>query len=197
MQNERRQLFLWIGLGVAVLMGILWQFIPLQDAKQRINALPLYGSGFIGRDVPLSGWEVDFFKNVNVLKRVYRVGKQNLFITALDGTRNRHVVHDPLYCFRGGGWEVISQQSLPIADGGTIAFVKLKKDKIEQDALYWFSDGKTHYDSPLRYWWQATLRRLTLGASGAEPVLVVVQPLDDVPLNWKKLVQLFPQVLDL
>ncbi len=197
MRSERRQLILWLSLGLAVALGILWQFVPLPDAKQRMNSLPLYGPGFVGRDVPLSGWEVDFFKDVNVLKRIYRVGKQTLFITALDGTRNRHAVHDPLYCFRGGGWEVAEQESLPIADGGSIALVKLKKDGKEQDALYWFSNGKTHYDKPLEYWWQATFRRLTLGASGAEPILVMVQPIDDTPLNWKEILQAFPQILGL
>lgn len=194
---ERKQILLWGGLTLAVLLGALWQFVPLTDAKHRIETLPLFGPGFVGRDIPLSTWEQGYFKNVNVLKRVYRVGKQTLFVSALDGTDNRHAVHDPLYCFRGSGWQVVSQETLPLADGGTIALVKLKKEGQEQDALFWFSNGKVHYDKPLKYWWQATLRRLTLGASGQEPVLVVVQPIDNVPLNWKQLIQTFPELLSL
>lgn len=195
--ERKRQTFLWLGLAIAVILGLLWQFVPLQDASERLESLPLYGPEFIGKNIPLSGWEKDYFENVNVLKRIYKVGDQNVFITALDGTRNRHAIHDPLYCLRGSGWEVLSQESLPLTDGGSIAFVKLRKDEQTQDALYWFSNGHVHYDSPLKYWWQATLRRLTLGYSGQEPVLVFVQPLDESELNWKQLFRIFPQLLSL
>ncbi|MDP1835577.1 MAG: exosortase-associated EpsI family protein [Chlamydiales bacterium] len=195
--NKNKQILLWSGLTLAVILGLLWQFIPLQDASKRIDELPLYGPSFVGRNIPLSPWEQGFFKNVNVLKRVYRVGGQDLFISALDGTNNRHAVHDPLYCFRGSGWEVVEQKSLPLADGGSVAFVKLRKGKEEQDAMYWFSNGKEHYDAPLKYWWQATLRRLSLGASSQEPILIVIQPIDKSTLDWKQLVNLFPQLLTL
>ncbi len=197
MQQTGRTIALWIGLAVAVVLGLLWQFAPLTDAKSRLQALPLNGPSFIGQDIALSDWEKGYFKNVNVLKRVYTIGKKTLFVTALDGTLNRHVVHDPLYCFRGSGYEVASEKTIDLPDGGSVAFLKLIKNNSEQDAMYWFTNGQTTYDSPLRYWWQATLRRLTLGMSGEEPILIVVQPIDDHPLDWKEVVHYFPQLLTL
>ena len=105
---ERKQILLWGGLTLAVLLGTLWQFVPLTDAKHRIETLPPFAWVRRTRHPALHG-EQGYFKNVNVLKRVYRVGKQTLFVSALDGTDNRHVVHDPLYSFRGSGWQVVSQ----------------------------------------------------------------------------------------
>ncbi len=197
MQSQRGTTLLWTGLVVAIVLGLLWQFFPLPDAQSRIKSLPLAGPNFVGQDVALSDWEKGFFKNVNVLKRLYHVDNKVLFVTALDGTKNRHAVHDPLYCFRGSGFEVVSQKSEKLDNGGTVAFVKLKKDGKEQDAMYWFTNGKDTYDSPLKFWIQATIRRLSLGMSGQEPILIVVQPVDNTALDWKKIVHTFPQLLTL
>lgn len=197
MKSTSRQVLLWIGLSLAIILGALWQFAPLDDARDRFDKLPIYGPGFVGQDIALSPWEQDFFKQVNVLKRVYEVAGQRVFISALDGTKNRHAVHDPLYCFRGSGWAVVKQETVPTPDGGTIGLVTLSKDGKQQDAMFWFSDGNKHYDRPLRYWWDATIRRLTLGKSGEEPVLVMVQPIEQSQLNWKEILRTFPQLLAL
>lgn len=184
---------LWMILGLAIVLGALWQFYPLPDAKARMDNLPLLGNGYVGEVIPMEEWETKFFKKVGVLKRAYKVREQSIFLTALDGTRDRHAVHDPLYCFRGAGWEVASQNAIPIP-GGTAVLVKLTKDKEQEEALYWFSDGETHYDSPYQYWWQTSLRRLTLGKSGPEPILITVQPLDKKPINIQNLFQNFPDL---
>lgn len=188
--------WLWIGLVVAIALGVLWQFYPLQDASQRMQTLSLYDREYVGRNLPLTKDEKEMFANVNVLKRLYQVGDQNLFITALDGTHNRHVVHDPFYCFRGGGWELVSQRPIALPHGEGM-FLILKHGDRTQEALYWFSDGQEQYASPTRYWWQATLRRLTLGRSGAEPVLIVVQPVDAKDLDAKALIKQFPALFSL
>ena len=184
---------LWIILAIAIVLGILWQFYPLPDAKDRMDSLPLLGQGYVGEVLPLQDWEAAFFKNVGVLKRAYKVKDRSLFLTALDGTRDRHAVHDPLYCFRGAGWEVASQEPTPIP-GGTAVLVKLKKGAEREEALYWFGDGTHHYDSPYRYWWQTSLRRLTLGKSGPEPILITIQPLDNKPIDMKTLFETFPDL---
>ncbi len=195
MKQIHKQILLWTGLALAVMAGAVWQFFPLKDAQKRIEGLPLYGPGFVGKSIPLSDWEKDFFQKVNILKRVYKVGDQHLFITALDGTNDRHAVHDPLYCFRGSGWDVVKQETLPLKRGGSVAWVTLQKGDEQKDAVYWFSDGNKHYDAPLSYWWQATLRRLTLGMSSPEPVLIVVQPISGTKIDWDKLMLRFPELL--
>jgi len=198
MSERVKYTLLWSGLALAVIMGMVWQFFPLKDAEKRLQSLPRHGPAFAGRAVPMTDWEKDFFADVNVMKRVYRVGDQDLFITALDGTKNRHLVHDPLYCFRGSGWQVVSQRTVKFPGSGTAALLELEKEGERQQAMYWFSNGKTQFDAPIKYWWEATLRRLTLGASGEEPVLIVVQPASGAKkLNWKQLVRYFPQLVTL
>lgn len=184
---------LWIILAVAILLGALWQFYPLTNAKERMDNLPLMGQGYVGEVLPMQDWEQAFFKHVGVLKRVYHVKDRVLFLTALDGTRDRHAVHDPLYCFRGGGWEVVSQKTVSIP-GGTAVLIKLKKDDSNEEALYWFSDGTSHYASPYWYWWQTSLRRFTLGTAGPEPILITLQPIDNKPIELQALFENFPDL---
>lgn len=197
--NERtKQIALWSGLVLAVVLGLVWQFFPLPDAEKRLEALPKYGPAFAGRSIPMTDWEKGFFSDVNVMKRVYRVGNQELFITALDGTENRHLVHDPLYCFRGSGWQIESQKTVKFPGSGSAALLELEKDGQKQQAMYWFSNGKTQFERPLTYWWEATIRRLTLGASGEEPVLIVVQPVGtETKVDWRQLVRYFPHLITL
>jgi len=170
------QIALWIFLAIAILLGLIWQLYPLQDARHRMNTLPVIGAGFEGRDLPLSPLEENFFKNVNVFKRLYVVNNQIFFVTALDGTHNRHVVHDPYYCFRGAGWEILSEKKFPLPNGNA-NIVEISKGSERKTAIYWFSDGTSQFTSPWKYWWEATLRRLTLGWSGPEPILIMIQPL--------------------
>jgi hypothetical protein len=193
MKVSSKTSFLWIGLVVAIVLGSLWQFFPLKDAQERLRAIPLKGAQFSGENVPLSAFEKDFFKKINIMKRVYKVGNQNAFIYGLDGTHNRHLVHDPSYCFRGSGFEIINQESFPVP-GGEANLVMLSNGKETKQALYWFSDGASNFMSPMQYWLHTTLRRLTLGGSGDEPVLFMVQPIGAENLDWKALVQDFPEL---
>lgn len=196
MQKKTASIILWTGLFLAVLLGLIWQFFPLPDAQKRLNQLPMAGTNFSAIDVPLTPFEKDFFKNINILKRIYRIDQQVVFIYALDGTHNRHLVHDPSYCFRGSGWEIKTQSPFQIP-GGSANLVKLEKDGNFRDTLYWFSDGKHNFKSPLRYWWDTTLRRLTFGKSGEEPLLIVVQPVETETLDWNKFIKDFPQIFTL
>lgn len=188
-----KTLFLWIALVCAIIIGALWQFYPLPDAQSRMDALPIKGTDFSGTNIPLSDFEKTFFVNVGILKRMYKVGNQNLFIYALDGTRNRHAVHDPFYCFRGAGYDIAEQKVVSIP-GGTANLVHLTKDGMVRETLYWFSNGKQHFYSPMRYWWETTLRRITFGQSGPEPILIVVQPIDKDTLDWEVLPKQFPEL---
>lgn len=194
--SDKAKVALWIALILAVILGLVWQFFPLSDASDRLDELPRYGAAFVGNDVPLTPFEQGVFAGVNVVKRVYTIAKKPYFVTVIDGTHNRHVVHDPYYCFHGGGWQVISDEPYPIP-GGEARLVVLKKGDELQQALYWFTDGKKRSGSALFYWWQATLRRLSFGQLGEEPVLVVIQPMDKETLSWDKVRELFPALFQL
>jgi hypothetical protein len=181
--NTRSQFWLWTALLVAIALGFIWQLAPIPDAKERINRLPLSGLGYTGYDLPLDPFEKEFFQNVNIVKRIYQVNGRKFFITVLDGTRNRHAIHDPYYCFVGGGWNILQDHKIPIKNGNASKLL-ISKQGEQREALFWFSDGTDHYNSPLRYWIQTSLRRLTLGLSGNEPVLILVQPLQGDPVDW-------------
>lgn len=188
---------LWAGLAIAIAFGLIWQFYPLPDAKTRLEALPLAGKGYTGMDVPVTDFEENFFKNVNLIKRIYRVGHENYFVTVLDGTHNRHVVHDPYYCFTGSGWDIQSKQKIPLKDGEAEQLI-ISKNNREKSAIFWFTDGTSDYCSPWKYWWKATLRRLTLGRSGQESLLIMIQPLDTTTdVNWKHITDILSPLVTL
>ncbi len=192
--KKNNSILLWIILTAAIIVGILWQFIRLPDADLRIRSLPLHGNQYSGYDVPLSPSEEDFFKDVNVVKRIYQIGGQSVFLYILDGSHNRHAVHDPTYCFRGSGYEVVSQKPFMLS-GGQASLFDLVKGNEKKEALIWFSNGANHFASPFKYWWETTLRRLTLGYSGQEPVLIVIQPLKETDtINWEDLLEKFPEI---
>lgn len=187
MKSSTPQTILWIGLAAAIVLGLIWQLYPLPDAKTRIDTLPLVGQGFIGMDVPENEFEQQFFKGVNVVKRIYRIGYENYFVTVLDGTRNRHVVHDPYYCFTGSGWTILDKKAFPMKDGEAEQLI-ISKNNREKAAIFWFTDGTTVYHSPFEYWWKSTIRRLTLGRSGQESLLIMIQPMDTTTeVDWKKI----------
>ncbi len=188
---------LWTALVLAIFLTALWQFYPLPDATKRFETLPLMGIGYAGRDVPLSDFERTFFQGVNVIKRLYQVDNQLYFVTVLDGTHNRHVVHDPYYCFRGSGWQILSEREIQLRNGQARE-VEISKDDQHKSALFWFSDTRQQYDSPLKFWWEATKRRLTLGNSGKEPVLIMIQPLDNqIKIDWPKVLKTLNPLIDL
>ncbi len=188
--TPRTRTVLWSLLGLAVLLGVLWEYYPLQDARTRLDALPLRGSGYAGNDLPLTEAEQGAFEGTRVIKRLYQYGAHQFVLIVIDGSHNRHVVHDPTYCFRGAGWRIAKQASLPL-EGGNGKLLRLTRKDEENDVLYWFSDGFERHGSVSRYWVQTTLRRLTLGVSAEEPVLVILRPVEGNAINWRKLVDQF------
>lgn len=187
---------LWLALALAVALSLLWEFVPLPDASARLNALPLRGFGYAGRDVPLTEVETSIYGPARTLKRLYQIGSQRVLVVLIDGSRNRHAVHDPTFCFRGAGWTIAAAGDTPIP-GGVGKLVRLAKGAESAQAMYWWSDGQHRYTSTLRYWWQTTWRRLTFGRSSGEPVLFVVQPVAGETVRWETLVQQWPILFEL
>jgi hypothetical protein len=160
-----------------------------------MDALPLSGPGYVGNNVPLNEFEEKTFKGVSVLKRIYRINNENYLITVLDGTHDRHIVHDPYYCFTGSGWEIEKQKEIPLGDGKGTELVLHRGSKMRA-ALFWFSDGTIPFGSPLEYWWKSTLRRISFGKSGQEPLLIMIQPIDSIShVNWKEVTHVLNELI--
>lgn len=170
----RRRVLAAGALALAIGLGLMWEFFPAAKSPSLISALPLQGDGFVGEDLDFSDTEREQFKDVEILKRYYQVAEDGFILLAIDGAGNRHAVHDPYFCYRGSGWNIVSEQDVPV-DGGTVRVLQFRKGEKLKECVFWFTDGRVRHASAMRYWWQTTLRRLSFGHSGTEPVLVVLQ----------------------
>ena len=184
-----------VALLLAVILAIIWDLVPLPDAQNRLGRFAAQGLGFASREMPLSDTEKSIFGAAQVVKRVYRVGRQDFVVVIIDGARNRHAVHDPAYCIRGAGWTITGEQPL-VLPGGAGTVLTLAKGPETREALFWFSDGRTRHARVARCWWQMALRRLTFGTSGPDPVLVLVQPLTNGPTDWEHLQTRLPSLFE-
>jgi hypothetical protein len=195
MKNTRPRL-VWIVLAIALLLGALWQFVPLADASGRLGSLPLSSPDIESRDTPLEPGEVEIFSRTSVVKRIAAVDGQMVMLTAIDGTKDRHAIHDPRFCFQGAGWKITAQDPIPLNKGEAMR-VKLQKGEDTTEAVYWFTDGNRQFNSPTTYWTKTTLRRLTFGQSGGEPILVILAAGSETPPDWTKLIQTWTALGDL
>jgi hypothetical protein len=187
---------IWLAFGIIIVLNALWQYVPLADAKLRLGRVPLKGLGFAGREVPLSKVERKVFGRASVIKRLYVAGGQQFVLTIIDGTTDRQAIHDPKYCFSGAGWKVNGSRDFNIPKGsGTVLSLEKAGQKVE--GLIWFSDGERRYSNPFRYWMQTTIRRITLGWSGSEPVLILIQPAGKSEIQWNDLLNEFPSVFSI
>ncbi len=193
--NTRAQKILFAGLVLAALLAVAWDLVPLPDAQDRVSRLATDGLGFSSREMPLSDTEKSIYGAAQVVKRVYHVNRQNFVVVIIDGARNRHAIHDPAYCFRGAGWTISNSRPLALP-GGTGKVMTLQKGGETREATLWFSDGRVRYYQVARCWWQTALRRLTFGASGPDPVLVLVQPLSNERPDWDNLPTQLPTLFD-
>jgi hypothetical protein len=190
---NRNAIMLWSALFLAVILGAVWEMQKLPDASGRMAQLPARGLMVDSGDMPLTPSEEIAFNGSAWLKRLAMVGREQVILTVLDGTRNRHAIHDPAFCFRGAGWKVESQEPFLLSHGeGCLA--KLRKGETQAEALYWFSDGDTQFASPMLYWGKASLRRLSFGASGGEPILVILTTTSQGSTDWKSLLLAWPEL---
>jgi exosortase/archaeosortase family protein len=182
---------LWSLLVVSVAVGTLWRMFPLPDARERLRQLPTVCEGRPSRDVALTETEIRWLGDAQAVKRVYRFGGRDFLVIAIDGTRNRRAVHDPMFC-----WTITKTTEQPLP-GGNGTVLRVVEEGHEKDVLFWFTDRVHKHSSPARYWLQASWRRATLGKLGAEQVLLIVEPLDSGPVNWFRVLDGLPWLLDL
>jgi len=193
---KAKVIVLWLALGFTVVMGAAWEWQKLPDASDRFAKLSAQNPSVQVQSIPLVPAEETAFAGCSWLKRLVTVGTDQVILTVLDGTRNRHAIHDPTFCFRGAGWEIESQKPFPLSQG-TGSLVKLTKNGSKAEAVYWFSNGQKQFSSPLQYWEETSLRRLSFGASGAEPVLIILSPTTDAPPDWKSILKAWPELQQL
>ncbi len=187
---------LWGALVIAVILSTLYEMYDPGVGRSQVDNLPKSGFGYTSRDVPLTSAELSLYSDARVIKRWYQFGHYSFIIILVDGREDRHAVHDPLYCFNGAGWRILEKTAIDI-DGGWAHKLKMSKNDEHREAIYWFSDGSSRHASITRFWFQATLNRLTLGFSGPIPFMIILQPFGDSQPNWQKILEQFGVLYEL
>ena len=187
---------LWILLGIVVLLGILWEFHDLPDAGPRLARLPMRSLTVESRNMDLTPAEREIFGKTTVVKRLVSVRGSRVLLTLIDGTKDRHAIHDPAFCFRGAGWLIDSSEPIQL-ERGEGRHLRLSRNAERAEAVFWFTEGDRQYAAPTRYWWRTAWRRLTLGRSGPEPVLVVLSSTEGTLPNWRRILDSWPELLAL
>lgn len=171
---------------VAVILMFGWPMIPVPSAETRVAALPTSGPDFQSRSLELTADDRAFLGKAQAHQSLISLrGGGRLVLNVIDGTRNRHSVHDPSYCFSSAGWSVRSKTPVKVSSGDAI-LVTLTKDSEQAEALWFFDDGKHQFISPIEYWFATSCRRATLGRSGNEPVLVSLRSYPGEPVDWDR-----------
>ena len=182
--------FLWGALILTLIVTLIWPMIPIPSAANRLASIPLSGPDFKARPLELTPGDRAFLGQAQGVQFLVEMrGGGSLVLTIIDGSNNRHAVHDPGYCFAGAGWKTLTQQAVKVPSGDA-TWVVLSKDNKKSEALWFFDDGQHQFTSPIEYWLKTSARRATLGRSGAEPVLVSLRSLPDTPVRWDRVRQI-------
>lgn len=175
--------------GSVLLAAVL--FAGERSHESHLVHLPQHGLLFQSVDLPLAEAEAKHLAHVEVVKRRYRLPAGTFDLLAIDGSQDRHAIHDPTYCHRGDGWQIADRRELPLTLGSA-SWVRYRRGEESTECVFWFTDGTRQSASPWWYWASATLRRLSDGHSGCEPVLVVLQPADESQLDWRQVLRELP-----
>jgi hypothetical protein len=175
----RQPWFLWPVVLLSIACGAAWSVQPIEGATDRLHEVPLERGQFHGRDLPLTDRERTVLGRVDLLHREYSYPGRSVYVTVIDGSKDRHAVHDPRYCFQGAGWKVLKEETRPIF-GGDSTWIDAERDGQHAAAVFWFTDGSERHASVSRYLWDAMLRRVSFGRLGGKPLLVVVQYFGDL-----------------
>ena len=194
--NRLRQYLAWVALVVLLAVSATWTLRASSDASARMRALPLTGPGYSAQNVALDERELATFGKARVLKRRYVSAAGAFRVFIVDGTADRHAVHDPLYCIRGAGWKIASAETVTLP-GGEARRIHARRGEGTGEMIYWFSDSQRRHASAPRYWADATMRRLTLGKSGDEPVLVLLHAEPGTTADWSRVLSEIPELLAL
>ena len=185
------------GILLMLLTLSLWdQYAPPPKGRITEDTLPRAGIRFTSFEMNKMDLEREIYDRTITAKRYYQFGRHRFILIVVDGTNNRHAIHDPVYCFRGAGWQIITTQSYKI-ENGFARYLKLKKQDDIREAVFWFSNRRFRYTSILRYWFDSALRRFTFGLSGQEPILIILQSMGDNVPNWREVLDRFGVLYEL
>ena len=190
---------LGVALALAVILTVIWDNVELEDAAQRIQAFQNQPSAtrVQVQNLPHSPTEIEILGEALAVKNLYQISDQQFLVIVMDGTKNRQAVHDPTHCFHSGGWTIDQETELPSAKGFAKQ-LQIHRPNQNAEVLFWYSDGKKHHSSPFTYWMKSTLRRMTLGTSSEEQVLVIVQKLSpSETTHWHSLFEVLPSLIEI
>lgn len=181
---------LWCALILSLIITLVWPLVPIPSATARLAAIPTTSLDFLSQPIGLSPSDIAFLGQAQSVQYLITMRDgTRLVLSVIDGTHNRHAVHDPSYCFAGAGWVVESRKPLTVPSG-TATWVSMAREHQKSEALWFFDDGKHQFTSSIEYWLAASMRRASLGLSGAEPVLVTLRSLPDEPVQWDRVRQI-------
>jgi hypothetical protein len=190
---SRPRWFLWPVAVLSILCGAAWSVHPMEGAGERLREIPLQRGQFKGRDIPLTERERVVLGRVDLLHRQYSYPGRSVYVTVVDGSKDRHAVHDPRYCFQGAGWKVLKEENRPVV-GGESTWIAAERDGQSAEAVFWFTNGTERHSSVPRYLWDAMLRRVSFGRLGGKPLLVVVQYFGDLRFDPKEVDTMIAQL---
>ena len=181
---------LWGGLIVAALITLIWPCLPIPSASGRLAAIPTATADFQSSPMDLNPSDRAFLGKAEAIQRLIEMrGGGHVILTVTDGSKNRHAVHDPGYCFAGAGWQIQAKTSVKVPSGDA-TWISLAKGDQTAQALWFFDDGQQQFASPIKYWLETSARRAPLGRSGPDPVLVTLRSLPNEPVNWDRVRQI-------
>ncbi|MEM6823109.1 MAG: exosortase-associated EpsI family protein [Verrucomicrobiota bacterium] len=187
---------LWAILIIAIVISTVAPFVQVKGQIALNGELPFKAPLVVGRLIPLEPIEQKMFSGAFVEKRLYQVAGAPVVVTLATAKTNRNAIHDPLFCYRGAGWNIIQESDVSTQEG-KLRIVELLKEETRTSIAYWYSNGEIQYTSPIFYWFQTFLRRLTLGKASDEPWLIFVQSVEPNSRSLVKTLNYFPDLMKL
>ncbi len=186
-KNKRKLLFILCGL--SALIALVWPALPMLDGPDRLSAMPQAGRVFQSQTLEFSDEDKKFLGGARAVQRIIQTQHSPpIVISVIDGSGNRHAVHDPSYCLAGGGWIIRSEKQVNLS-AGVANWISMEKAGETMEALWFFDYGETQFTSPFQYWWLTSLRRTTRGLSGSEPLLVMLRVPPGGKADWQQIQQ--------
>ena len=191
------QILSWVSF-IGLLGAILvYAIVPVANARDRLEFIPSESHSFNSVEIPFTQEEKDFLRDAHAIKRLYSLSDGNtLMMLVVDGAEDRHVVHNPVFCIKGAGDEILSEESMPLVKGSG-SKLKIKTDSGFQEMAYWYSTLNRRHSSFANLLWDNVLNRLSFGTATNAPVMVVLYSSSNKSINWNRVPDQLPFLMSL